>query len=178
MNRVVMLLACGLSAFCVQTGFAANTGLSQLSPAVPHFGQVTSAIFRGGRPDAQGLTDLARMGVRTIIDLEDNQQAVAQETALATRLRMTVIPEPMSVSATPNDAEISQILSLMADSRRFPIYVHCEHGEDRTGLVVGLFRVKEQRVQPAEAFREMLANDFHPRFEALNNYFKAKTGLR
>lgn len=39
--------------------------------------------------------------------------------------------------------------------------VHCTHGQDRTGLVVGVHRVEHDGWSKESAFREMLAHHFH-----------------
>jgi protein tyrosine/serine phosphatase len=154
---------------------ADERGLLMLSPAVPAFRQVTSEIDRGGRPGAQGLQDLAKMGIRTVIDLEDDVQAETAERALAGRLGLGWISEPMNASQTPNDAEVNQILSLLEDSRRYPIFIHCKFGEDRTGLIIALYRVLAQRWTPQQAWNEALQDGFHQQFTAMSSYFRAKT---
>src|SRR4051812_46230408 len=74
-------------------------------PNIRHFHQVTPNISRGARPEKQGLSDLAQMGVRTVIDLEDDAQAVNQERREGAQLRLNVISMPMSMSAIPNDRQ-------------------------------------------------------------------------
>jgi protein tyrosine/serine phosphatase len=145
------------------------------SPAVPAYREVTSGISRGGRPGTQGLTDLRRMGVRTVINLENENQPVAAERGLAAQLGLSWVSEPMSASAVPNDAEVMQVLSLLQDARRYPIFVHCHFGEDRTGLIIGLYRVLAQRWTAQQAYNEMLQDGFHPQFQGMVRYFQAKT---
>lgn len=41
-------------------------------------------------------------------------------------------------------------------------YVHCERGQDRTGLIVGVYRVKVEHWTKADAYQEMLKHGFHP----------------
>ncbi len=56
------------------------------------------------------------------------------------------------------------------------IYVHCRHGQDRTGLVVGLERVFVEGWDPADAYAEMLSHGFHTYFLGLKEYFFTQTG--
>jgi protein tyrosine/serine phosphatase len=56
------------------------------------------------------------------------------------------------------------------------IYVHCRHGQDRTGLVVGLERVFIEGWDPADAYAEMLSYGFHTYFLGLKEYFFTQTG--
>jgi hypothetical protein len=56
------------------------------------------------------------------------------------------------------------------------IYVHCLHGEDRTGLVIGLERVFVEGWSPESAWKEMLAFGFHTFYLGLDSYFFTQTG--
>ena len=46
-------------------------------------------------------------------------------------------------------------------------YVHCEHGQDRTGLIIGAYRVRVQRWSKSQAYQEMKAHGFHPLLHGL-----------
>jgi protein tyrosine/serine phosphatase len=71
---------------------------------------------------------------------------------------------------------VNQIEAIMADHARRPIFVHCQHGEDRTGLIVGLYRVETEHWSPAAAYREMIAKGFHKILFFLNHYYEERTG--
>jgi hypothetical protein len=45
--------------------------------------------------------------------------------------------------------------------------VHCTHGQDRTGFVIGVYRVLVDHWTPDAAYAEMLAHDFHYELPAL-----------
>jgi len=42
------------------------------------------------------------------------------------------------------------------------ILVHCTHGQDRTGLIIGRYRVIHDKWTKDSAYSEMLKNHFHP----------------
>ena len=56
--------------------------------------------------------------------------------------------------------------------------VHCTHGQDRTGEVVGEFRVDDDGWTKQAAYSEMLAHHYHPELHGLHerweNYQSAK----
>jgi protein tyrosine/serine phosphatase len=56
-----------------------------------------------------------------------------------------------------------------------PIFVHCAHGQDRTGLVIGLERVLIEQQAPQAAHDEMVKIGFHTMFIGLESYFERKT---
>jgi len=75
------------------------------------------------------------------------------------------------------DAHMNQILAILKTATATDaIYVHCKHGQDRTGLVLGLERVIDEKWAPKAAHDEMLKIGFHPFFLGLNHYFEERTG--
>ena len=158
-----------LSMFLVFLAVDAQATISNFMP-------VTNNIYRGGRPQKRDLENLKdQKNLSTIIDVE-NKPAVAQEKDAADRLGLKFISSPMDTDIRPSDQQVDQILTVMSDPHNFPIFIHCFHGEDRTGLIVGLFRVEVQGWSAQSAYLEMLKNGFHPKYRALDKYFRDRTG--
>jgi tyrosine-protein phosphatase SIW14 len=180
---VLALAACGSAPASESTTAAASVAAPDQPP---NFYLVKTGIYRGGHPDAGGLQYLKNLGITTIIDLEIGDfieatpWSIAEEIAGATALGINDIREPMSafelaVSSSFDD-EINRILAILADPSQKPVYVHCAHGQDRTGLVIGLERVFNEGWTPAAAWNEMLSYGFHEEFLGLDGYFFRKTG--
>src|SRR5262249_12221947 len=123
-----------------------------------------------------GLSYLASIGLLTDLDLEATPSVIEQEEDAADGLGLRFISEPMSAVWKVNDDQVDRILGILADPARRPIYVHCRHGKDRTGLVIGLFRVLNEGWAPEDAYAEMLDHGFHPELVMLKEYFEDKTG--
>lgn len=147
-----------------------------LAPGIPAFRQVTPDIFRGARPYAEGIQELVQRGVKTDLDLENDPRAIGAEQAEAEQAGIKFVSREMSASETPSDAEVSDILSILEDPANYPVYVHCKLGEDRTGLIVALYRVLDQKWQPADAYAEWVQDGFHTRLTKLSDYFDQRTG--
>ena len=145
------------------------------APAIPRFQTVVQDLYRGGTPGCAGVTELAQMGVRTIVNL-DNRAAVArEEKTCAEALGLRWIDAGMSAVAQVSPAVVDQALAAMTDPALRPTFVHCQHGQDRTGLLVGLYRVEQQEWTPQVAYQEMLDIGFHAYLLQLDRYFKART---
>jgi len=137
-----------------------------LAQDIPSFSQVTPGIYRGGRPSDDGMMMLKNLGVKTDINLQggdvdfttpeivafmrwwepgETAANIDHEHGLADTLQMAFVPEPLN-SLKPvtddEDAEIERILSVMNDPTAQPVFIHCEHGKDRTGLLVALYEVR------------------------------------
>lgn len=147
------------------------------SRGIPNFQSVTDQIVRGGRPGSGDLANLQnRIGVRTVINLENKQPIIDQERMTATQLGINFYSSPMSAAARPTDRQVDEILSMLKDPNNFPIFIHCHHGQDRTGMVIGIYRVEVQGWAPAKAYQEMLDLGFHPTISTLDQYFRDRTG--
>jgi len=141
-----------------------------------NFHQVTPGLLRGARPSQAGMDDLAALGVRTDLDLERTQSYVDAEQGFADNAGVDFASEPMSYIWEPSDDFIDEVLSIMADPAMQPVYVHCKLGNDRTGLVVALYRVEVQGWTPKAAWDEMMAMGFHRIWVGLSHYFEERTG--
>jgi tyrosine-protein phosphatase SIW14 len=158
------LFASGLSA-------AADVGV----PA--NFHEVENGIYRGASPGADGVAYLKSIGVKTILDLDDDKAAMKIESPAAAQNGVRWISLPMSGFWAPKTPTVDGALAAIADPSLRPIYIHCKHGQDRTGLVIGLYRVEYEYWQPAHAYQEMKALGFHPSLVFLNHYYEKRTGF-
>jgi len=186
-GMILLVAACGSAPGSDSTSANDSVGPGSVAPDQPaNFYLVSTGIYRGGHPDSGGLQYLKNLGITTIVDLEigdlveSTPAKIDAEIAGATAIGMNDIREPMSafelaLSSSFND-KINQILSILADPTQKPVYVHCLHGQDRTGLVIGLERVINEGWTPAAAWSEMLERGFHPGFLGLSTYFFRRTG--
>jgi tyrosine-protein phosphatase SIW14 len=165
--RIALLFS--LTPICARAGTVSNT--------IPNFQTVEGAVYRGGTPGASGVEALKQMGVKTILNLDNNSAESALEKKAAEAAGIRWISVPMSGFWQPKDATMNKALTTLADSSLRPIFVHCKHGEDRTGLAVGLYRVEYEHWQPAQAYEEMKTLGFHPLLVFLNHYFESRTGF-
>ena len=176
-NRIERLISAVLLCAASASMSACGGVPVKASPNDPagNFSQVTPNLYRGGRPDQPGIDALKQMGVKTIINLENDDQAVATEQTWAQNDGLFFIHEPMNGLETPRDAEVDDILSKINDPTLQPVFVHCMQGHDRTGLIVALYRVFDQGWTPKDAHDEMMALGFNSLLMAMNHYFEVRT---
>lgn len=143
--------------------------------AIPNEQQVNQNIKRGGRPEMSDVATLQAQGYKTIINIDDDYMAIMKEKDYAESLGFNYIANPIEVQQPVNDEEIDMLLTEMQNPENFPIFVHCQHGRDRTGMLVGVYRVLVEGWTAKAAYDEMLKFGFRPQFKKLDNYFKSKT---
>lgn len=169
MKHILLLL------FISITACASNPpGLS--GAPILAFQKVRDGIYRGAQPDQAGVNYLKRLGVKTIIDINDT--GMEQERAIAQSAGIDFESVPLSGFWAPKDSDVNRIESIMTDPHYQPVYVHCQHGHDRTGLVVAIERIETEHWPVQKARDEMLALGFHPILLGLNSYFWQREGSK
>jgi tyrosine-protein phosphatase SIW14 len=123
---------------------------------VGNFAWVSPVLCRGEQPTAEGFRELERMGVRTVVNLRSQHD---DRTMLSgTSLGYVRIP----CSAWGVDREhLRQFLAIVNDPALQPVFVHCQHGADRTGFVVAGYRMVEMEWDAHSAETELRGFGFH-----------------
>jgi protein tyrosine/serine phosphatase len=141
------------------------------------FVEVSPGIYRSAQPNIEDLQDLKNLGIKTILTLNDKKKIVYAEGRAAKNLGLNFISNPMSGFWAPRDQQVDATLALLRDQSNYPILIHCQHGEDRTGLIIGLHRVFQERWEPKAAYDEMIQRGFHKSLVFLDEYFEGRTGF-
>jgi protein tyrosine/serine phosphatase len=145
---------------------ASETAITRPIAGIPNFHIVHPFLIRGGRPTPEGLKNMKAAGVRTVIDLRIAPKTVAKERQAVQGLGMRFINLPMS-SEPPTQKQIETFLHTARDPASQPVYVNCEHGADRTGTMVGIYREQFDGWTFDRAYREMLRYGFTPAYHKL-----------
>ena len=149
------LLALGLA-------LVVGSGCARL---VYNFGTVQpDEIYRSAQPSPWFLGWLARHhGIRTLVNLRGDTDGF--ESAFAARHGLRLYSFDMSATRPPGEPEVARFLAILDDPANRPLLVHCRNGVDRTGYMLGLYRVERQGWDEDRALREM---NRYLQFELLN----------
>jgi tyrosine-protein phosphatase SIW14 len=135
-----------------KAGHAGERGLPA-QHGILNFGQVNERLYRGAQPDAAGITNLSRIGVKTIINLRTTKSASKTEQAQARLTGILYTNMPLSGMKKPKTEEVRAILTLI-ESSPVPVFVHCEHGCDRTGTIIACYRIQHDHWSNEKALEE------------------------
>ncbi len=139
---------------------------------LPNFHQVNDAVYRGGQPTDEGWQSLAKMGVKTVIDLRRvDEHPTTLEQQAVTAAGMRYINIPMQGIVAPPDSVIAKILSLFDSAG--PVFVHCKRGADRTGAVIACYRISHDHWDRERALREAKSYGMSWMQFGLKQYVKA-----
>jgi tyrosine-protein phosphatase SIW14 len=127
---------------------------------VPDFGKVNDFLYRGGQPKGEGLEELKKFRIDTVVDLRGELQGVIEsERRGAESLGMRFVSLPGSGWANPKDEEIAQFFELILERPRRTIFIHCWLGGDRSGMFIAAYRIAFEGWSTEQAIQEMRA--FH-----------------
>ncbi len=134
---------------------------------IRNFHQVEPYLFRGGQPGKEGFFALQELGIKTVVCLRWGKKVIQAEKASVESLGMTFISIPLNYWNLPKPETVEHFLGLIDDSVNHPIYVHCLHGSDRTGILLAIFRMFRQGWSFSQSYDEMRKCGFH-RFRLQN----------
>jgi protein tyrosine/serine phosphatase len=143
-----------LALLILAPGCASRLGRRDVA-GVPNFGTVTengAKLYRGAQPTPVGLQTLRQeKQVAAIVNLRRTGDAVDAErrhiesmnasAADGSRIEFISIPSSCSPSTADLKHFVLEMRRLSAQGK--PVFVHCKHGKDRTGLFVAVYEMVE-----------------------------------
>lgn len=126
-------------------------------PGIKNFYQLDEHVYRGAQPAAKGFRYLAKIGVKTVIDLRQADERSQGEDRAVTAAGMKYVSVPMTGLTPPTEPEITRILGILEDGKSGAVFVHCKRGADRTGAVIASYRIDHDHWTNARALSEAKA---------------------
>ena len=177
MNKKIFILFCG--ALFVSVYVHAND-IAEIRPdpdteqavsiqkeGMGNFYKVSDILYRAEQPTAEGFKSLQAMGVKTIVSL----RAHHSDASMIEGLNFKYIQIPINTWKL-KDEHVEKFLRVMVDESNYPVLVHCQHGSDRTGTMVAVYRMVFENWSKEDALNEMIRGGFgyHSIWKNLKNY--------
>lgn len=124
-------------------------------PGLPNLHKVTDALYRGAQPEKEGFAELEALGIKTVVNLRafHSDRDNLKNTRLA--------GEEISFKTWhPEEEDVLQFLRICSNTNNAPIFVHCQHGADRTGTMCAIYRIAFCGWTKEEAIQEMTRGGF------------------
>ncbi|HYG78170.1 MAG TPA: dual specificity protein phosphatase family protein [Planctomycetota bacterium] len=134
-------------------------------PGVGNFAKISDCLYRGEQPTAEGFAQLKKMGVKTIVNLRSFHSDRSKLKGYG--LQYVHI---YCKAWHPEDEDVLAFLKVMQDPANHPVFVHCQHGADRTGMMVAAYRILEQNWPVEDAAKETHNFGFHKMFKDIQKY--------
>jgi tyrosine-protein phosphatase SIW14 len=137
-------------------------GCAQTTPGLRNFHQVNEHVYRGAQPAVWGYKTLASMGVKTVIDLRGEGISEALEEKLVKKNGMNFVSVPLDGHKAPSQDSITKLFGLFNDETKWPVFIHCRRGADRTGTVIACYRIAHDKWDNQRALDEAKSFDMDP----------------
>jgi len=135
-----------------------------------NFFRVSETLYRGAQPSSEGINTLKKMGVKTVVNLR-NLHSDRDEISDIDMAYVHIRFNPWK----PDENEVVSFLRTVTDPDGAPYFVHCQHGADRTGMMVAIYRMVVQGWSRDDAMKEMLDGGygFHKVWKDIQEYVRS-----
>lgn len=134
-----------------------------------NFRQVVPGIYAGAQLTPKGYDKLVSLGVTKVIKL--NYEFAQEEPQWALAHHMKLVYDPMPGFWEPSDDQVAMAVANLDP----PVYVHCEHGADRTGLVIAIYR-RLHGMSYQDSMDEWYLHGHSHWMVPINHYFEERYG--
>jgi len=108
---------------------------------LPNFHQVNEHLYRGAQPGKGGMKKLAELGMRTVVNLRGEADLSRKEQTDAAAQGLRYFSIPMPGLSRPTDQQVTQVMKIIDAPENWPVFIHCQHGSDRTGTIVACYHI-------------------------------------
>src|ERR1017187_381602 len=150
------------------------TGCSTMlyTNGVPNLSKVDYTVYRGGQPTKEGWDYLYNvLHITNVVKLNTIEEGSDK---YAESLGMKVNYYPISLQEQIFSKPYKSTVWNAVDSIREYTYIHSEHGQDRTGLIVACYRINNGSSKKL-AGQEMLKLGFHNTEFGLKRFWENQT---
>ena len=115
-------------------------------------------LYRGAQPGPDDYKALSKMGIKTVIDLRNDQENYARSAAEAAGLKYVNIP--MNGISAPSADDIAKFLQVVNDPASGKVFFHCKAGIHRAGTMGAVYRISHDGWDYDKAYAEMKNYEF------------------
>lgn len=122
-------------------------------PRIVNYDRVNASLYRGGQPNDLGVQWLRDAGIKSIINLRMANDVWPGEPLAAQECGIQYTNLPLHGFSAPTRAEVETILTTIERLPK-PVFIHCQHGCDRTGTIVACYRIHRDGWTQKAALKE------------------------
>ena len=148
-------------------------------PGLPNLYRVSENLYRSAQPLPNGFEFLntqqpiepTARPIKTIISL----RAFHDDTKLLPLNSKLRLEQIHFKTWHPEDQDVVAFLRMVNTPALQPVLVHCQHGADRTGTMIAIYRIAVQNWSKQQAIDEMVQGGYgyHPIWQNLQNYINS-----
>lgn len=134
---IIISLIIAIFTGCVTRGFPPDA-------QIQNFDYVTPQLCRGAQPNVIGIDYLARQHVTLIVNLRDRGDEWDRESTICMNegIKYAWIPLPGASAPSKETEDLIQFLIEKEIETGGKVFVHCQHGCDRTGTTIACYEIR------------------------------------
>lgn len=145
---------------------------------IDRFAEVEDGFYRGAFPESiDQMKTLKAYKIKTIITLSNNEEKTKAERVLAKKMGIRLIEVPMHGWNSPTDKQTERVQALLNNPKLRPLFIHCKHGRERTGVEIAIYRQRTNGWTGEAAYAEAKKMGFRPIAWNMRIYVKRALGL-
>jgi protein tyrosine/serine phosphatase len=163
---VIIFVACAMEAAADRPS---EWAVPMKLESVGNLNKINDNLYRSAQPTEEGMQNLKKMGIKTIINLRafHSNKDELRGTAL--------LNKELSIKTWHiEDEDVVSVLKIIKKKENGPFLIHCRHGADRTGLMSAMYRIVEQGWSKDAAIKEMTEGGygFHAVWSNIIDYIR------
>ena len=163
---LVFLVALAPASALISSSFSdstLSTPAKRISiPGIPNAGKINEHLYRGAQPRLDELSELRKLGVTTVIDLRaESAHTAEEERSRVEAMGMRFQYIPIGGFSNPSNSDLIRFFEVIRDSPTETVFVHCEFGRDRTGVMIAAYRIAFEHWSSDQALMEMMQFGFN-----------------
>jgi len=132
-----------------------------------NFHIVDKNLWRSSQPNSESIKRMKEHGLKSIINLRGDEQTDIWEKKLSDSLGIKYFSKPMDATKEQNLDYLREILSIIENENNHPVLVHCLGGKDRTGLIVGMYKLKHTDISMEDLKKEIIMYGHDEKYESI-----------
>lgn len=152
-TRTIAVTTMAAAALLLLTVAQAAQRSESIKPKIDNFGCINEKFYRGAQPKSGDYRNLAAMGVKTIIDLQQDGERNEQQMVEAAGMKFYRIG--LSDKSWPSPDKAEQFMKIVNDPASQPVFIHCHGGRHRAGIMTAIYRMHHDGWSAERAYAEM-----------------------
>jgi protein tyrosine/serine phosphatase len=120
---------------------------------IDNFGCINETFYRGAQPKKGDYQKLAEIGVKAVIDLQQDGERDEQRSVEAAGMKFYRIG--LSDKSWPSPDKAQEFLKIVNDPANQPVFIHCHGGRHRAGIMTAVYRMNHDGWDAERAYAEM-----------------------